>query len=172
MFQIRNDQWDAFSDQAVRDFEQRLTDHLMEVNPECSALLGDELMTQTIRGGIRKAVANGIEMESNVAQFVQMQLEEGFNFEDEPAYAASKQILLDNDLHENVKVAMLQRSVEDIEDPSIASVEADTLDEDEEPDEEDRDPDVNVSLEDDEDDEFEIGDEDFFEDDDEFDDEA
>ena len=112
MFKIRQEQFDGFSEVTRNNFLQRLTADLQESNPECFVLQGDDVVEQIIAESIDKAFQYGIQLESNVAQFVRVQLEEGQHFEDRSDCRHIKQHLSDDSIEESVKIQQLWIMVE------------------------------------------------------------
>jgi hypothetical protein len=73
MLQIRPQQEAALTELAIKSFEGRLADHVTAHFPEDTKVQGEEGVRRLIREGIERAARYGIEIEYDVARFVDLQ---------------------------------------------------------------------------------------------------
>jgi len=112
MFQIRREHVDALSERVYRDFEDRLVEHLTRTNPERVAKMEESEVRAAIKAGVEKAATYQIFLQTNVAGFVQLQFEEGNDFDVDSAHPWAKPVLTDPELDESQKIGYLRDYVE------------------------------------------------------------
>lgn len=161
MFQFRQEQFDGLADVPRDQFAKRLTEDLMESNPECFILSGDDEIRNQVGRGIDKALSYGITFESNISQFVRIQLEEGQDFEDQNHCRHIKSLLTDDSVDETEKIDRLWVLIEPLTDHDSDSLDSDES-ESSRLDDQDRDLDLIDDTPDDKDDDHDFDIEDDF----------
>jgi hypothetical protein len=73
MLRIRKEQYDILVQQAIHNFENRMYAHVTGVFPDECKALGEEGVRRLIKEGIERAARYGIEIEYDVARFVDLQ---------------------------------------------------------------------------------------------------
>lgn len=92
---VHRDQMTAFSEDLVRDFEDRMIQHLGALFPSFVADLRDDELRALIQLGIRRARRHGIIAERGVCIYVTVMFAFGRDFESDPACAWAVEILRD-----------------------------------------------------------------------------
>lgn len=80
MFTIRKEQKDAWREDAVRDFENRMVAHIRRCLVEQWERSGEANLREVIQAGIVGAAALGIVAESDVCKFIDLMLVFGIDF--------------------------------------------------------------------------------------------
>jgi hypothetical protein len=84
MFQIHQEQFEAFNQIARANFHRHLAAYLREVMPAETAAYSDDALLEYIVTSDRRASAHGIETESGIAQWACLALIIGIDFDDDP----------------------------------------------------------------------------------------
>jgi hypothetical protein len=87
MFKMRREQREAFREDALRAFEDRVIQHVERCLPDRRVTLGEEGLREVIRLGVRCAEGYGIEAERDVCKLVDLMLVLGVGFDREHAWA-------------------------------------------------------------------------------------
>jgi hypothetical protein len=87
MFKIRREQAQAFREEALRDFEDRVLAHAGRCFPDRTASLGEDAVRHLIRRGVERAACYGIVAERDVCMYVDLMLVFGADFDRENAWA-------------------------------------------------------------------------------------
>jgi hypothetical protein len=93
MFKVRKRQQGAFSEEAVKDFEDRMVTHLGKFFPAYCDTLNDGAVRRMIRYGIHRAAAYGIVAERGVCIYVDAMFAFGRDFDRDPAVPWAAAIL-------------------------------------------------------------------------------
>ena len=92
---IRSEQMAAFSQAAVRGFEDRMVAHVREFFPGRCESLGEEKTRETIRYGIARAEAYNIVVERDVCKYIDVMFAYGRDFDTNPKLPWAGAILND-----------------------------------------------------------------------------
>lgn len=95
MLRVRKSQREAFSEEAVKDFEDRMVAHLGKLFPAYVDVLGEPAVRRTIRYGISRAETYGIVAERGVCIFIDAMFAFGRNFDVDPEIPWARAILTD-----------------------------------------------------------------------------
>ncbi|XYH98337.1 hypothetical protein ACMHYB_00785 [Sorangium sp. So ce1128] len=95
MFKVRSQQKAFLSQEATRDFEDRMVTHLGKFFPAYCDVLGEAAVRRTIRYGILQAGKYGIVAERGVCIFIDAMFAFGRNFDSDPEVAWARGILTD-----------------------------------------------------------------------------
>jgi hypothetical protein len=95
MLTIRNDQMEAFTREALRDFEKFMRAHLDEYFPEQSQALDEKALHETVLYGIQRAAAYGIVAECDVCLYIDSMVQLGRDFDQDPKLPWAAAILND-----------------------------------------------------------------------------
>jgi hypothetical protein len=95
MFRIRPEHLAAFAQVSLDDFEDRMVEHLGEEFSEKCAALGEAAVRETIRHGVNRAAAYGLEDEYDVCLYLEVMLRLGRDFDKDPRQAWAVPILQD-----------------------------------------------------------------------------
>ena len=120
MISIRPSQMDAFATYRTHEFESQLANHLIRVCPESVYRFSEPQLIAQIRVGIDRARGYRILHASQVASFVQLLFEEGFEFDEQPPDPTVRSVLLDHDRDEFEKVDYLWAIVDGITPDELA----------------------------------------------------
>ena len=74
----------AFAQDACRQFEQRVKEHLGEFWGERCARMGEEEVMRSIREAVKRAEAHGLESELDIARYIDLCYMLSPDFEDDP----------------------------------------------------------------------------------------
>ena len=111
MLTIRAEQMHAFVAIRRRDFEKKLTTHLLEgFKEELESTLGtcDEPSVRAfVSQGIDSAFGYGIDDEDDVSSLVEIQAELGAGFETKPGFEWAAKLLNNPNLTSNAKIELL-----------------------------------------------------------------
>lgn len=124
MLEIRQEQLDGLSKITRQEFCRRLIERLMASNPECFVNASAEDLERLISTQIDKAIGYGIHLETNVCQFVRIQLEEGGDFQENEDCSRIKTHLADPSIEETTKIQQLWGMVNQLA-PSISPLDED-----------------------------------------------
>jgi hypothetical protein len=92
---IRKDQTEAFRQQMINGFEDRMMAHLREAFPDEVRGLDDAMLRETVRHGVRRARQYGIENERDTARFIDLMFLVRRDFDTSPETSWARPILLD-----------------------------------------------------------------------------
>jgi hypothetical protein len=95
MFKVRKKQQEAFSEEAVKDFEDRMVTHLGKFFPANCEALGERSVRRMIRWGIQKAAGYGVVAERGVCIYIDAMFAFGRDFDADPALPWAAAILRD-----------------------------------------------------------------------------
>jgi len=95
MFTIRNEQMQAFSEAATKNFEVRMVAHLRQFFPERCAPMGEEEVRQEIRCGIERAATYGIVAERDVCHYIKLMFGLGRDFDRDSKLPWAQNVLTD-----------------------------------------------------------------------------
>lgn len=84
MLRIQPKQLNAFQAAAMRDFEDRMLEHLKAFSPRHSRVLSPEQLRQVIQGALARARAHGFTSERSVRYWVELSLMLGSAFATDP----------------------------------------------------------------------------------------
>ena len=84
MLKIYDDQAEAFTRAARRDFEDRMAAHLRRFFPHEGRILGDAGLRDTIRHGVARAATYGVVSEHDVAWYLNLMMALGREFDADP----------------------------------------------------------------------------------------
>jgi hypothetical protein len=101
---FRRAQAERFVDKALSDLRRRFPDEVSS--------LGDDATRASIREGMERAEAHGIEMEIDVIRFIRFMFLLGRGFDDDPRYPWVREVLDDAHLAPVGKMAVLCRFTE------------------------------------------------------------
>jgi len=104
---IREDQMKVLSEDAGRRYESRVLDHLRRCFPAQAENLGEEHLRHTIRSGVGKAGAYGIECEREVSMYIDLMVLFGEDFDTDAAYPGARSILQNQALDQQTKMQRL-----------------------------------------------------------------
>jgi len=95
MMTIRKEQKQAFVERELKDFEDRMVEHLVSVFPDSCEALGDPAVRRLIREGIARAARYGIESERGVCIYIDAMFAYGRGFDADPNLPWAARILTD-----------------------------------------------------------------------------
>ena len=95
---IRNEQMEAFSQAATRDFEDRMVGHLKEFFPKRYRALGEAKTREVVREGITRAGQYGIVAEQDVCIFTDLMIAFGRRFDETPHLPWATETLNDENI--------------------------------------------------------------------------
>ncbi len=98
MLVIRDSQMLAFEQAAVRNFENRLIDHLKEFFPRQCEILGKEQTRKAVRLGIERAEQYGLVSERDLHLYVGLMFMLGSYFDQDPQLPWAAKILADGNI--------------------------------------------------------------------------
>lgn len=107
MLRIKGEQMAVFSEEAVKDFENRMIVHLRKFLPAHVEPLGDAQIGEFIRRGIERAASHGIVNERGVCSYVDGMFVFGRDFDTDPNLSWASAILGDRSLKGPTKAARL-----------------------------------------------------------------
>jgi hypothetical protein len=93
MFRVRKEQKEAFSQERVRDFEERMLAHLHRYFGSLCDALGDRPVLAMIRHGEERAAAHGLDTERSVSAYIHVMFLLGRDFDADPRHAWAAAIL-------------------------------------------------------------------------------
>lgn len=106
MLLIRAEQMSAFEAGQRELFEARLSGYLAGKY----GISHNDSLRAMVNRGVSKAERYGLVTEQGAATLLELMVEEGENFEDDPARPVAREILTDSDIPEPFKLDMLTRS--------------------------------------------------------------
>jgi hypothetical protein len=112
MFRIGTLQTIKFSQLAYLSFQERMREHLQRTVPEAVATMSDEVLNDVIRQGVSRAARYRIFEQPSIASFIQIEFEEGFDFDVDPSRPWFQLILNDDSLDETSKIDALWASID------------------------------------------------------------
>jgi hypothetical protein len=89
VFKIRREQAQAFREDALRDFEDRVVSHVARCFPDRHAALGQAEVHAVVRRAIDRAGSYGIVAERDVCMFADLMLALGDTFDRDEPWAAA-----------------------------------------------------------------------------------
>ena len=95
MLTIRKEQVEEFKKPAIKDFENRMFEHIAKFFPRQFAELGEETARRTIQYGIKRAKGYGIVTERDVCKYVNLMVACGPDFDRDPALPWARRVLND-----------------------------------------------------------------------------
>src|SRR5712691_9754666 len=98
MLVIRKEQIAAFGEGLRRRFESEMAVHLERFFPEPCAAMGGEKLGTFIKHTIDKAIRYGIDRERDVCKFLDVAMALGRDFDKDPRFSWSRDILTDASL--------------------------------------------------------------------------
>ena len=114
MLVIRSEQIKVFSNTMLRSFEERMLTHILKCFPKKYNALGQEAVVKLIHQGIKRAETYNIHTERNVAEFIDLMIVFGSDFDTDDAYPAAKKILKNADFSGQEKIDALYAMFNDI----------------------------------------------------------
>lgn len=112
MLRIRKEQYDILVQQAIHNFENRMYAHATKVFPDECKALGEEGVRRLIKEGIERAARYGIEIEYDVARFVDLQYILAPDFDTNPEIPWAAAILKAPDLDATKRLDRLYERTE------------------------------------------------------------
>jgi hypothetical protein len=100
MLKIGSEQMAAFAAASMRDFEERMADHLRRFFPAASAPLDDDGLRALIRHGVAGARGYGIVGERDLALYLNLTMALGRDFDRDPLLPWAREALVDASLPE------------------------------------------------------------------------
>ena len=98
MLRIREEQMAVFRKYMLKQFENRMVDHLYKYFPEECEALGEEEVREAIRYGIDQADSYGIIIEDHVSKYINLMFLFGRDFD--KALVWAKEILTDEEIRQ------------------------------------------------------------------------
>jgi hypothetical protein len=93
MFKMRREQKEAFSRDAMADFEARTMAHLAKHFPAICQTVGDRIVLRLVRHAVERAASYGIDTERGAATYAHVVLMYGRDFDVDPTCAWAAEIL-------------------------------------------------------------------------------
>jgi hypothetical protein len=90
---MRDEHMQAFTEAAVKDFEDRMVVHLNEFFPEQCEALGEAKTREAIREGIDRAARYEIVAECDVCKYIDLMFAFGRNFDTDPKLPWAGEVL-------------------------------------------------------------------------------
>lgn len=109
MLLIRKKQMEVLSKYMVKQFENRMIDHLRSHFPEYTQNKPESFLRNVIRSGIDKASTYGVKRESDVQTFLKYTIIYGDDFDTSPKLGWVGKILTDKSLNPGEKMYALDR---------------------------------------------------------------
>ncbi|HYO53139.1 hypothetical protein [Archangium sp.] len=81
MLRVTKEQFEAFSKQLLKSFEDRMVGHLWEFFPNRCKKIGDEQVRNTVHQGISRAASHGFVSERHVARYIDVMFFLGLDFD-------------------------------------------------------------------------------------------
>jgi hypothetical protein len=98
MLTIRQEQADAFRQEALQNFEDRMIEHVSKFFPKEFGALGEAKVRETIEYGIKRADSYGIVAERDVCKYVELVVVFGLDFDRDSSLPAASDVLNDKRL--------------------------------------------------------------------------
>ena len=98
MLTIRKDQMEAFGEEMLRQYKQRMSVHLRRHFPQQTEALDDAALARFIDEGIEQAARYEIQEETTVEKFLELLMRHGADFDTREEFAWAKKILRDGRL--------------------------------------------------------------------------
>ena len=105
MLRIRNEQMQAFGNEADREFQQRLVRHVAKMFPKKATALGPAGLRARVRRGVTKARKHGFATERHIATYVDLTMAVGMDFDRLPW---AQPVLLDREADAAARIRRLQ----------------------------------------------------------------
>jgi hypothetical protein len=109
---IRKEQMVVFEQFAIGNFARRAAQHLQESLPDECTDMGSAALMQTVRAGVRRALAYGLEQELDVLRFLNLMFLLDFNFDTDPRYAWATELLRDTEIAPSARMAVVYDAAE------------------------------------------------------------
>lgn len=93
MLKIRSEQMEALEQAAIRNFEQRLLQHLREYFPKHTKLMAEEQLKKVIHYGWERAQTYGLTAENSITLFTDLMFLLGRGFDTDPQLPWAAEIL-------------------------------------------------------------------------------
>lgn len=102
MLKIRREQIEVFEQAAIRNFEDRMVNHLREFTPRHFRILQEEDIRRVIRFGMERAQNHDLTSERSVRLYVEMMFMLGSHFDTDPQVPWAAEILNDKSIPDEV----------------------------------------------------------------------
>jgi hypothetical protein len=93
MFIIRKRHMDACAGVAMRNFEDRVLEHLRESSPDKVKDLGEPKTREAVQQAVKKAQGYGLVSERDICMFIDVAFKLGMDFDQDPRYPWAAEIL-------------------------------------------------------------------------------
>ena len=114
MLTIRPEQMLVFEAYSIKRFEDALWEHLSSKHPEKIEELGKERSREIVRQGIEKARQFGVDVERDVAVFVEYMVAVDPRWHELEDWAWASDILADPELDGHAKMELIDRTARDL----------------------------------------------------------
>ena len=104
---------EGLSSYMLKQFEDRLFEHVKKVFPERTAKLGDQETRAQVQRGIGRAQRHYVTRENDVARYVDLQFLVGEDFEQRPQMAWANDILTNHKLAGDAKMRQIYDQLPD-----------------------------------------------------------
>jgi hypothetical protein len=113
MLVIRDAQMEALSMDMAKRFEQSLVAHVRECFPNAAQDLGEPGLAATVAWGVQRALHYGFREELDVTRYINLMFAQGLEFDCDPEFAWSVEILANTDLPATARMdALTERALE------------------------------------------------------------
>jgi hypothetical protein len=112
MLRIRKEQMDLLDAHMMRVYERRVVRKIKQTFPEWYRQEGEDKAHLLVQAGIRKAEGYRITEDDDVERFILLLVPYGLAFEEKPERSECREILEDQDLPGDAKVAMVSEELE------------------------------------------------------------
>lgn len=102
MLKIRKEQIEVFEQAAVRNFEDRMVNHLREFTPRHFRILQETDIRRVVRYGMERAQSHNLTSERSVRLYIEMMFMLGSHFDTDPQAPWAAEILSDRDITDEV----------------------------------------------------------------------
>ena len=118
MLRIRKEQMEAFKNDILQKFEDRMSLYLHSQFPEKTQKIQETDLRQMIRTGTFRARKYGVTLEPDVCRFLECMMVHGFNFDTDPKIVWAGKILRDEKMTgrekmnriDDYEISMLRRA--------------------------------------------------------------
>ena len=111
MLSIREEQMAAFSEVAAQKFEDQMLAHLKRCFPDELDSLGESKPRELIQHGVKRAASYGIRGQRDVCKYIDLMIDLGCDFDNDPQLIWASQILRNRELVDPTKrIARLQEA--------------------------------------------------------------
>jgi hypothetical protein len=105
MLRIRKEQMDHFARLSAKEFEERMTAHVLAVHPDVLSEMSEAELVERVAAGMKKAERHGITLEPDAARFILFLFAVGHDADERIAWV--KEIVTDRGLDGEGKVTRL-----------------------------------------------------------------